>query len=546
MSSPLIEHIAHTLGCTADEATAALNTWVEQLQQNAQAGEAVIPGVGTFRVGDQQNVSFTPEQALDVLANQANTPPPPITLSPPEEHTDAPEEPSAPEPTAEASSLPEHEETPAETEEAAPDSQAETASEEPLPPSPAESQQPSESPASTEAEPDAHEAQPTPDPSAEDLSKGVWQPPRQADSALGKLPEDRYEEADFSVVSPEDAKPSPEEPSTASPEAAAPDDKPSDAADAAPIRDASFLSELVDLASQLETSEEPEAEAPEGSFAEAADAERKTPEADTQTADDASLEQPPVSPTPPASPEQPAQPEPKARETSHSEATTPVPPPASPYAPPARPRTERPPRQPREAEPIETEAKDTSPNWIVISIAGGLMLAVLAWLGWSFLKPSPPPPEQPQSQPVVADTARGTPPAADTTTLATEQPPDTATVALTPTPTPEPPAPATSDSALFGTAPFEKIARTYTIVVASVPTREAAETEAVRFRAQNLRTAILYGAYQQVTSHRIAVGQFPNREAAIQARETHRNLLPDGAWIMRIYQRFDIYNSPSD
>lgn len=118
------------------------------------------------------------------------------------------------------------------------------------------------------------------------------------------------------------------------------------------------------------------------------------------------------------------------------------------------------------------------------------------------------------------ETATPAPPTADTGDTAASAPDDT-----TDTPT--------------GTSPDEPAADgRWTLVVASRDTRTAAEDQADTFRVRladiplpiNIRTA----ETDNTTRHRVVVGDFSSRDAALEAMDEHQSLLPEGVWLLRL------------
>lgn len=525
MSSPLVKQLAESLGLSPEEAQDALDAWVTNLHERAATGAVDVVGLGSFGATDDAPLAFTPAAPLDFLVNQGNTPPLPVEPAPsPADETAPPAvEQEEPQPEDAAQAEPAAELEPAvevehENEESLVSPEPEPIVEEDEPSAPPPPEKETAVPVQTEAEavvepaPEAPtDSVDTPETEAEpeDLNKDVWQPPQRKESALGTLPEDPYEEADFSVVP------------NAPPESSS----------------ASFLSELIDLASGPEATEDEEEPQADGPFGE----EEQPQEHNEESKSEKAVAALPIveAPKPEIIADTP-EPEPVLTTSEPpSPAPEPSPPPATPYAPPRQPD-----RPAQRYTPAVDESEESERSPLLMGVAGIVVLAVVAWLAWTFLRPSPTPDLVVPPETQVAETPPATPQEqpADSTTLAVQ--PDS-TVAPTPGPEPEVVTPAPS-SELFGTAGFEQVAGTYTIVVGSATSLEAANAALPRFRDQGLRTAILHGTYREITSYRIAVGQFSTKEAAVEARAEHANLLVEGAWVMRVFQRFTIYNSPSD
>ena len=78
----------------------------------------------------------------------------------------------------------------------------------------------------------------------------------------------------------------------------------------------------------------------------------------------------------------------------------------------------------------------------------------------------------------------------------------------------------------------------WALVVASRDTRPAAEDQADTFRVRladislpiNIRTA----ETDNTTRHRVVVGNFSSRDAALEAMDEHQSLLPEGVWLLRL------------
>lgn len=518
MSSPIINHIAQSLGLSSAEAQEALDTWVTSLHEQTVGGTVAIDGLGTFDASGDQPLAFAPAAPLDFLVNQSNTPP--LSVEPPP----APDTDAAPLPDVEpigndaedkpVAKTPSSDNAAEPTTPEAPISGTPTAESEEIDPN---ENQSVVAPHTEEPVEPATPATIASDPIApEDLNKGIWQPPQRKDSPLGPLPEKPYEEADFSVVP--DSPLAPQQP---------PSDLPEDPS-AEPDATASFLSELIDLASGTEPSEIEEEVSLDGPFDEPEPA--SPPEETVEIEEDET----------PAPVEATSEPDPPSHQP---ETVVPVPikaEDASPYAPPSH-RTTRPPER---YTPTVEEPDTLQRNRILMGIGGIVLIALVAWFVWPLLRPATPPDTRATSEPETVETIPVTPSTqpSDSTTLAAQ--PDSTTI-QTPEPEPEPEQ-TTQSTELFGTAGFEQTVGTYTIVVGSASTLEAAYATTPQFRDRGLRTAILHGTYREVTSYRVAVGQFSTKEAAIQARAEHTDLLVEGAWVMRVYQRFTIYNSSSD
>lgn len=81
MSAALDEQLADELGVSPDEAKAALNDYLDDLQARVDAGETVtIPGLGTV-VKDEGELCFMPSEALQEAVNYRNTHLSPMTVS---------------------------------------------------------------------------------------------------------------------------------------------------------------------------------------------------------------------------------------------------------------------------------------------------------------------------------------------------------------------------------------------------------------------------------------------------------------------------------
>jgi hypothetical protein len=78
----------------------------------------------------------------------------------------------------------------------------------------------------------------------------------------------------------------------------------------------------------------------------------------------------------------------------------------------------------------------------------------------------------------------------------------------------------------------------WALVVASRNTRAAAEDQADTFRVRlsnlslpiNIRTA----ETDNTTRHRVVVGDFSSKEAALEAMDEHQSVLPEGVWLLRL------------
>lgn len=78
----------------------------------------------------------------------------------------------------------------------------------------------------------------------------------------------------------------------------------------------------------------------------------------------------------------------------------------------------------------------------------------------------------------------------------------------------------------------------WTIVVASTPDRSVAERTREQYRQQfsgaGLPVDVVTGTVNNGTRHRVAVGQYTSRDAALQALDQHAARLPEGAWVLRL------------
>lgn len=163
---------------------------------------------------------------------------------------------------------------------------------------------------------------------------------------------------------------------------------------------------------------------------------------------------------------------------------------------------------------------------IAAAILAALFLVGAGWLvlGQQGLVPPPQSVLSEQAEtPSTAgpdETSRAAGPPADTA----DANPDTTTTAT-----------ASDDTTAASDAPAHD--QRWTLVVASRDTRTAAKEQADMFRVRlsdlslpiNIRTA----ETNNTTRHRVAVGDFSSREAALDAMDEHQSLLPEGVWLLR-------------
>lgn len=87
-------------------------------------------------------------------------------------------------------------------------------------------------------------------------------------------------------------------------------------------------------------------------------------------------------------------------------------------------------------------------------------------------------------------------------------------------------------------AGIDRSAGGWTIVVASraerAPADDLVSTYRERFSAENLPVDLLTGTANGQTRYRVGVGQFANRDAALETIQRYSDRLPEGAWTLRI------------
>ena len=69
MSSSIIEQLAERFGIHTDDAAQALNTYVQEVKQQAvTVGHSSLPGLGILHL-EEDTLSFVPDPALGMIAN---------------------------------------------------------------------------------------------------------------------------------------------------------------------------------------------------------------------------------------------------------------------------------------------------------------------------------------------------------------------------------------------------------------------------------------------------------------------------------------------
>ncbi len=191
---------------------------------------------------------------------------------------------------------------------------------------------------------------------------------------------------------------------------------------------------------------------------------------------------------------------------------------------------------------------------------GGATVVILAALAWFWLIPalSGDGPSDPGagSPPITREEPVPPPSTTEIPTEDGEQPtedgeqptgPDEAAADPGPATTGPSQAGATSPATAAATPPtsthapataIDRNAGVWTLVVASWTIRERAEQEmqryANRLRAQGYPVDLLTETSGDVTRYRVAVGAFPDQNAAEQARERLGDAIPADTWILRV------------
>lgn len=107
----------------------------------------------------------------------------------------------------------------------------------------------------------------------------------------------------------------------------------------------------------------------------------------------------------------------------------------------------------------------------------------------------------------------------------------------TPTP-PDQQGEPSSAAATSSDGPIDRAQGGYTLVVASSTQRDVADAEAARYRRRiddaSIPVDVLQGESNGVLRYRIAVGQVPTTEAAVDLKERLAAQIPESAWVTRI------------
>lgn len=558
MATSLIDQLAERLDLTPNDARQALTDLSSHVKEQLDdRGEASVPGLGVFRTGPE-GLTFEPNQTLALSVNQRYAGLKPVTVGADpsasfrKQEVVAPPSAAAPEPPPEEPEAAEEPKTAGETEELTEAIEELEATEEP---------EAAEEPAEDDI-----------DALLDEADGETWQPPEPAeeDHPLGPMPKPTYEEADFSVLADFE-----ETRQVAEPEEHPPDDEPEDGAEVEPddeetraeaeasvgaaaadedrddldLPDETDQVEDEDELSEVEAVRLPVAGAPRADFPEdepdLAEADVTPAPAEPEEApEDASPffeewtpsdfegddveEETPTGATGDLEGSEEA--EPPAEPEEEEEPAVAFAPPVVPPEPTAEPPTTRRPTR-REREPQRSKLP-----WILGVTAVVVIAALLFWL-YPFT------PEDPVAEPPIAQqepiTQPPTPPEtpSETGAEATEEPPpgDPAE----PAPSAEATTPSTATSgASDDLTTIDRDAGVWTMVVASWTIRENAEQElegyADQFRARGYPVDLLTETSGDVTRYRVAVGAFPNQNAAEQARQQLSEALPDGTWLLRV------------
>ncbi|ARA92641.1 hypothetical protein AWN76_005310 [Rhodothermaceae bacterium RA] len=220
-----------------------------------------------------------------------------------------------------------------------------------------------------------------------------------------------------------------------------------------------------------------------------------------------------------------------------------------------------PPAPSRPLRAVHADRRDREPSRPLLPwILGGATVVILAALAWFWLIPALSGDGSPDPGAASPPITREEPvPPPSTTEMPTEdgqQPTENGEQPTGPDEAPPDPGPATTGPSQAGaTSPataaatpptstdapataIDRNAGVWTLVVASWTIRERAEQEmqryANRLRAQGYPVDLLTETSGGVTRYRVAVGAFPDQNAAAQARERLGDAIPADTWILRV------------
>jgi hypothetical protein len=533
MADALVSQLARALNLSPDAARHTLNHLVAALREQIDAtGSAAVPGLGTFRLDDDDRLAFDSDDALARAVNHRYAGLRPIAASrslsshaPPEPEPDDPFAAVAPSAADESEAPPAAEFQPIEAFIEPDDAETEDAGTEldPAEPSAFEDEPVADEAPILEEEPvleeepddrdhpvaeTAPDTEEVEDAEGNEVLAGSWV----TTSALTEEEQPVDDAPDAPTEEPHSAPFEPER-------AAEPDDidEPDDeafdhpdwTADAAPIPNIDDA-ELDDEAMFSEALEhDAVAEADEPAFDEAEDDDLL---AEDEAGDDVLAEDAPAV----IASESPldADTEIESHEAQlhdESAAEPPVPAVAPAVAATAAPTASRPPVAPERGSNMR----------VLGGIAAVLLLALVALL-W-VLNREPAAPVVAEQPPVPADTVAALPIPVDTSAV------DTAAVA---TSEPTPPTPAADP--LRSTAGIDRADGGFAWIVASEFSREPAERRVAAFREQGFRADVIAEEAAGRTRYRVALGQFASIEEADRFRSDLPAGVPSDTWLLRL------------